>query len=119
MKSGWFDTTAFYKALDAQRTAKKMTWKQVAAASKVAASTLTRMAQGRRPDVDGLAALCAWSGLKADDYVRATEGIRAKPETLAMISTLLRADPHLTDDGATYLEEVIQAGYKRMKKGDK
>ncbi len=118
MKSGWFDTAAFHKALDAQRAAKKLTWKQVAAESKVAASTLTRMAQGRRPDVDGLAALCAWSGLKADDYVRATEGVRPAPETLAMISTLLRADPHLTDDGATYLEQIIQAGYKQMKKGD-
>jgi transcriptional regulator with XRE-family HTH domain len=116
MKSGWFDTGAFYKALDAQRAARGITWKQVAAESKVAASTLTRMAQGRRPDVDGLAALCAWSGLSADDFVRAREGSRGKPETLAMISTLLRADPHLTSDGAAYLEEVIRAGYKHMKK---
>ena len=116
MKSGWFDTPAFYKALDAQRAARNLTWKQVAAESNVAASTLTRMAQGRRPDVDGLAALCAWSGVKADDFVRAREGGRGKPETLAMISTHLRSDPHLSDDGATYLEEVIAAGYKRMKK---
>ncbi len=36
----------------------------------MSASTLTRMAQGKRPDVDGLAALVAWSGLDADDYVR-------------------------------------------------
>jgi transcriptional regulator with XRE-family HTH domain len=118
MKSGWFDTVAFYKALDAQRAARKLTWKQVAAESKVAASTLTRMAQGRRPDVDGLAALSAWSGLKADDFVRAREGTRGTPETLAMISTLLRADPNLTSDGADYLDEVIQAGYKRMKKAE-
>jgi len=117
MKSGWFDTGAFYKALDAQRLAKKMTWKQVAAQSEVAASTLTRIAQGRRPDVDGLAALCAWSGLKADDFVRAREGSRGTPETLAMISSLLRADPHLTDEGASFLEDVLQAGYKQMKKG--
>jgi len=116
MKSGWFDTVAFYKALDAQRVAKKMTWKQVAAESKVAASTLTRMAQGRRPDVDGFAALCAWSGLKADDFVRARES-RGTPETLAMISSLLRADPHLTDEGASFLEDVLQVGYKRMKQG--
>lgn len=116
MKSGWFDTLAFYKALDAQRVSRKITWKQVAAESHVAASTLTRMAQGRRPDVDGLAALCAWSGLNSDDFVRAREGVRGTPETLAMISTLLRADPNLTSDGASYLEEVVAAGYKRMKK---
>jgi transcriptional regulator with XRE-family HTH domain len=116
MKSGWFDTEAFYKALDAHRSSRGITWKQVAAESNVAASTLTRMAQGRRPDVDGLAALCAWSGLKADDFVRARVGGRGTPETLAMISTLLRADPHLTSEGASYLEEVIRAGYKHMKK---
>lgn len=117
MKSGWFDTEAFYRALDAQRAARGITWKQVAAESKVAASTLTRMAQGRRPDVDGLAALCAWSGLKADDFVRAREGERGTPETLAMISTHLRADPHLSPEGADMLDAVIKAAYERVKKG--
>ena len=118
MKRSWFDAVGFYKALDAQRAAKSMNWKQVAAESRVAASTLTRMAQGRRPDVDGLAALCAWSGLKADDFVRELEGGRGTPETLAMISSLLRADPHLSDEGASFLEDVLQAGYRRMKKGE-
>src|SRR5687768_9311471 len=118
MKSGWFDTVAFFNALNAQRLARNLNWKQIAAESRVAASTLTRMAQGRRADVDCLAALCAWSGLKADEFVRAREGNRGTPETLAMISTLLRADPHLSRDGADYLEEVIQAGYRQMKKKD-
>ena len=31
------------------------------------------MAQGKRPDVDGLAALLAWSGLKAEDYLKADD----------------------------------------------
>jgi transcriptional regulator with XRE-family HTH domain len=67
---GWFDSEAFYEALDAVRQVKNLNWKQVAAESGVSASTLTRMAQGRRPDVNGLAALSAWSGLISDDYVR-------------------------------------------------
>ena len=69
-KSGWFDAGAFYEALDGARMARTMTWKQVAGETGVSASTLTRMAQGKRPDVDGLAALVAWSGLDADDYLR-------------------------------------------------
>src|SRR5262245_59964332 len=69
MNPGRFDTAAFQAALDAQRQALKLTWKQVAAQAKIRASTLTRMAQGRRPDINRLAALCAWSGLKADDYI--------------------------------------------------
>jgi transcriptional regulator with XRE-family HTH domain len=55
-----FDNEGFFAALDAHRLAKRLTWKQVAEQSEVSASTLTRMAQGKRPDVDGLAALLKW-----------------------------------------------------------
>jgi transcriptional regulator with XRE-family HTH domain len=116
MKSGWFDTAAFYGALDAQRIGKRITWRQVAADSGVSASTLTRMAQGKRPDVDGLAALCAWSGLNADDYVREANGKKGAPESLAMISTYLKADPHLTPEGAEMLDQLIKATYERFRK---
>ena len=78
---GWFDGDALYGALDAVRQARTLTWKQVAVESGVSASTLTRMAQGRRPDLDSLAALSAWSGLQADDFVR-FEGER--PESRAL-----------------------------------
>jgi transcriptional regulator with XRE-family HTH domain len=115
MKTGSFDNEAFYMALDAQRQALDMTWRQVAGESGVNASTLTRMAQGRRPDVDGLAALCAWSGLKADDFVRAGDHKRGKPETLALISTQLRADRHLSPASADALDAIIRAAYKRMR----
>ncbi len=113
-KSGWFDCEAFYAALDAVRQARKLNWKQVAAESGVSASTLTRMAQGKRPDVDGLAALGAWSGLDVDDYVR-TPDERPAPEPLAMISTALRNDRHLSAEAATALEEMIKATYERLR----
>ena len=38
---GWFDGDALYGALDAERRARNLTWKQVAAESGVSASTLT------------------------------------------------------------------------------
>ena len=66
---GSFDNEKFYAALDASRVARGLTWKQVATESGVSASTLTRMAQGKRPDVDGLAALLGWSGLRADSFL--------------------------------------------------
>src|SRR5262245_20431444 len=109
MSKGYFDASAFFSALDAHRIARKLTWKEVAAQSGVSASTLTRMAQGRRPDVDSLAALVAWSGLNADDFIRTAEDSVEQPETLAIIATHLRADPHLTQDGAIALEEIIKA----------
>jgi transcriptional regulator with XRE-family HTH domain len=58
-----FDLAAFCTSLDAVRASQGLTWRGVAGAAGVSPSTLTRMNQGKRPDVDGLAALCAWSGL--------------------------------------------------------
>ena len=116
-KKGWFDAGAFYEALDAARVSRQLNWKQVAAESGVSASTLTRMAQGRRPDVDGLAALSAWSGLRADDYVR-SEGALPEPEPLAMISTYLRGDKNLSNEAATAMDELIKATYQRLRTKD-
>lgn len=112
-----FDGGAFYSALDAARRARGVTWKQVAAEAEVSASTLTRMGQGRRPDVDGLARLCTWAGVRADDFVRRPEGEPATPaRSIAMISTYLRSDPHLTPDGAEMLESLLVAAYERLQK---
>lgn len=116
MKKGTFDAGAFFSALDAQRAARRLMWKDVAAQSGISASTLTRMAQGRRPDVDSLAALVAWSGLNADDYIRTNETDKTQPETLAMISTYLWADKNLSEEGAIALEELIKATYERLRR---
>lgn len=112
-KKGWFDVSAFYEALDAGRQARHLNWKQVAAQSGVNASTLTRMAQGRRPDLDGLAALAAWSGLPTDDFIR-TEEDRPQPEALAQITTFLRSDRNLSSEAATALDQLIKVTYARL-----
>lgn len=116
-KKGWFDAGAFYEALDAVRQAKRLNWKQVAGESGVSASTLTRMAQGKRPDVDGLAALAAWSGLNTDEFVRSDE-VRPDPEPLAKIATYLRSDRNLSPEAATALNAVIKATYERLRSVD-
>ena len=114
---GRFDAEAFYAALDAERRSRKKTWKRVAEEARVSASTLTRMAQGRRPDVDSLAALVAWSGLKADAFVK-DEHERPEPSSLAMISIYLKSDPHLTPEAADALDELVKVTYERMRKKD-
>jgi len=115
-KRGWFDSDAFHAALDAVRRARDLNWKEVAAQSGMSASTLTRMAQGKRPDVDGLAALVAWSGLNADDYVRSDDEERPEAEPLAMISTYLRSDRNLSPEAARALDELVKATYERLRK---
>lgn len=109
-----FDGERFFSALDAARSAKNLTWKKVAEQAKVPASTLTRMSQGRKPDVDSLSALCAWSGLRADDFI-AREG-RQKIEPLAEVTALFRADPNLSKEGAVAMEAIIKAAYEQIRK---
>ena len=113
-KHGRFDSGAFYEALDATRQAKGLTWKQVAAQSGVSASTLTRMGRGRRPDVDGLAALASWSGLSADAFVRSAAR-QSDPEPLAVVSAYLRTDKNLTREAAVALDELLKATYERLR----
>lgn len=116
MGKAQFDADAFYAALDAQRLSKNMTWKKVAAVSGVSASTLTRMAQGKRPDVDSLAALVSWSGLSADNFVRSEDPRPADPDALAKITTYLRADSNLDEQAATMMEDLIKSAYERLRK---
>lgn len=108
---GEFDIVGFHAALDAQRAAKELTWKAVAEQSGVSASTLTRMSQGRRPDVDGLALLLAWSGLDASSFLPEAN----KPEPLAQIAANLRADRNLSPQSARALEEILKVAYEQFK----
>ena len=112
VKSG-FDIGNFHGALDAQRSAKGLTWKDVAEQSGVSASTLTRMSQGKRPDVDGLALLLAWSGLDVSQF---TPPAKENPEPLAQITAKLRTDQNLTKENAEALESIIKVAYQKLKK---
>src|SRR5690349_2162940 len=117
MAKGTFDAAAFYAALNQTREARHLNWKQVAEEAGVSASTLTRMAQGKRPDVDGLAALASWSGLTVDDFVVAstTKPVK-KASSIAVITAHLRGDPHLSAESAAAIEDIIKAAYERLRR---
>lgn len=112
-----FDGPAFYAALDSERAARRLTWKDVAHQAGISASTLTRMSQGRRPDVDGLATLLAWSGLDASAFIR-SQTIGA-PATLTRITTELRSDPLLSPESASALEDIVRTAYGQLASRDK
>lgn len=65
-----FDSAALYRALDAQRTARRLTWAQVAAETGVSASTLRATQKGGRLEVDGMLAMVAWVGQPVEAFVR-------------------------------------------------
>lgn len=109
-----FDNPAFFSALDGVRAGRNMTWKKLATEAGVSQSTLTRMSQGRRPDVDSLGALLSWSGLDPEDFF-AKEDAAPPREPLAEISVLLRRDPNLNHEAAAALDELVKATYQRLR----
>jgi hypothetical protein len=64
-----FDFEKFYQAVNAKRMQRAASWRQVAREIGIGKSTLARMAQNRRPDADGLAALSFWAELNPADFV--------------------------------------------------
>jgi transcriptional regulator with XRE-family HTH domain len=109
-----FDNSMFFAALDGVRESRNVTWKKLATEAGVSQSTLTRMGQGRRPDVDSFGALLAWSGLDAEDFF-ASETTTHGAEPLAQISVLLRRDPNLNEEAAAALDELVKATYQRLR----
>ena len=64
-----FEFEKFYQAVNAKRTQRAASWRQVAREIGIGKSTLARMAQNKRPDADGLAALSFWAELNPADFV--------------------------------------------------
>lgn len=56
------DVEALFTAVDRQRRARRIRFRDVADEAGISASTLTRLGYGRRPDVDGLVRLLLWLG---------------------------------------------------------
>lgn len=108
-----FDALAFAAALDTERETRRLHWNQVAEQAGVSASTLTRLGQGKRPDVDGLARLLDWSGLNAATFIRSERPL-ARAATLTRIVGELRGDPLLSEDSATALEQIVRTAYQQL-----
>jgi transcriptional regulator with XRE-family HTH domain len=109
-----FNAPGFYSAMDESRASRGASWRQVAKEAGISQSTLTRLAQGKRPDVDSLAALARWANVSVDQFIDHENGIPGI-EPLAAISTYLRADRSLSPEAAEALEKVIRATYSAMK----
>ena len=112
-----FNGDAFYRALETVVAVRRVTWKQVAAETRISASTLARMANGRKPDAASLAALSAWAGLNPSDFVQAPYKSK-QPEPISKISALLNSDPNLDKKGAEAMASIVRAAYERLRKTD-
>jgi transcriptional regulator with XRE-family HTH domain len=111
------DVEALYAALDAKRRTEEISWRDVASAVGVSASTLTRMAQGASPDVEGFGKMVRWLGTSADEFIARpqTRGVKKSEDLLVVVSRHLRASKELDPQSAKALENIIEAAYKQVK----
>ena len=107
------DVEALYAALDNKRKTRGTSWREVARELDVSPSTFSRMAQGRRPDVDTFATLLRWLGMPAESFMRGTTAT-ATEEPVAMVSSYLRAARNVTPEDAEALEDIFRAAYNRL-----
>lgn len=85
------DAARLYRALDDRRTARGMTWRQVARACEISPPTLTRLGRGMDPCLYATVALCRWLGQPVETFLRDAPAL-PPPETLetAIVSILSR-----------------------------
>lgn len=117
MSESELDVEALVAALAAQRRGRNLSWRKVAKEASVSPSTLTRMQQGKRPDVDTLSALLKWLGMPTETFVRTSTSTRKRstPHPLAITSTLLRGKKQMSPQAIEALEELLSAAFKFAK----
>jgi transcriptional regulator with XRE-family HTH domain len=110
------DIAVLYDALDAQRRARDLSWRQLAGEAGVSPSTLTRMAQGRHPDLDGFASLTKWLGVPAERFIGSGDPPPTdQAEPAAYVLSYLRARRDISPKNAKALSEIVQAAYERLR----
>src|SRR5437764_14483932 len=92
------DVETLYAALDRKRQNLKLSWRALASTLEITPSTLTRMAQGFKPDVDTFATLIRWLGRSQEDFLLPSRTVSDDTDPVAMISTYLRVVKNVTHE---------------------
>ena len=116
MSNATVDVEGLYAALDARRQTEKLSWRGLAQKLRIAPSTFTRMAQGRRPDVDTFVALLRWLGMRVEAFMASsTETSTADSDFVSKIGTYLRMDRNLKPEARVALEQLIKVAYETLR----
>ncbi|MEK6312321.1 MAG: helix-turn-helix domain-containing protein [Curtobacterium sp.] len=115
------DVRALHSALNKAREGRGLSWRQLAKDVGVSASTISRMANGLKPDVTAFAAMTRWLKMPAEAFYvgGATETGDEQPDLVAQLVPLLRARKDLTTNDIEYLEDVIGAAARRFRAENK
>jgi len=112
------DARRLYDALDAQRRARGLSWRQLAEQAGVSPSLLSRMGNGQRPDLDGFIALVQWLGAPAEEFMVWPDSAarsEEQPDLETQLALLLRARNDLSEADRQYLLDIVNATMRRIK----
>lgn len=112
------DVNGLYAALDAVREDRGISWRQLAKEIGVSPSTLSRLSNDLKPDVNAFAAMVTWLCMPAEKFMideDAAAGSRvAEPPLVAELAPLLRARSDLSPDDVKHLEQIIGSAVRRF-----
>lgn len=111
-----FDSKRFFRDVDQRRQDVGLSWRQLGRELEVSASTFSRMAQEKRPDVDTFLKVLHWLGAPAGNYVIDADGVamHRDPDTLDKVNAVLRSDAALDAEAADALEDIVRVAYRRF-----
>jgi transcriptional regulator with XRE-family HTH domain len=114
------DVVGLYAALDAAREGRGWSWRQLARELGLSASTMSRLANGQKPDVDAFAAMVSWLGADANKFIitdaQHREGTEQdEPDLVAELAPLLRARRDLEDKDVDHLQELIRSAVRHFR----
>jgi transcriptional regulator with XRE-family HTH domain len=112
------DVVGLHAALNAAREGRGWSWRQLARELGLSASTMSRLANGQKPDVDAFAAMVAWLRADANRFIiteerRREQAEQEEPDLVAELGPLLRARRDLDDKDVDHLQELIRAAVRR------
>jgi len=115
MASTSIDVASLHAALDAARTSKELSWRQLAGLLDLSPSTLSRLANGYTPDATAFTSMVSWLNIPAEKFIK-TESYeeREEPDLVASLAPLLRARKDLKPEDVDHLEELISSAVRRF-----
>jgi transcriptional regulator with XRE-family HTH domain len=83
----------------------------------ISSSTLSRVENGKLPDMDTFLLLCDWLGVDPNRFIISGKSEEPEMETAEIVEAHLRADKELDTDTAEALATMIRAAYKAVRAG--
>ena len=77
----------------------------------ISPATLSRIENGRIPDMDMFLRLCDWIGVPAENFLKREGEATSSPKTTEVIEAHLRADRNLDGATAEAIAKMVKAAY--------